>query len=165
MALRYERLTGEPDALKGASPVRRGAAGNLHRGPWCPSRDATTTGKAPAAYPTIKLPAEALVSLLNRDSGNKVCRASGPRLWGIIQRCQPPGYPRHLFGVEAVGPLASARRLRPHARRLIHPPSPVSCAAPWSGPSRSARRCEGYRGVTLHDDLWRGAVLEGVDDQ
>jgi hypothetical protein len=29
---RYERLTGEPDALKGASPVRRGAVGKgLHR--------------------------------------------------------------------------------------------------------------------------------------
>jgi hypothetical protein len=32
MDLRYEGLTGEPDALKGASPVRRGAVGKgLHR--------------------------------------------------------------------------------------------------------------------------------------
>src|SRR6516162_555648 len=37
---------------KCASPVRKGAVGNLHHGPQCPSRDATTTGKALAAYPT-----------------------------------------------------------------------------------------------------------------
>jgi hypothetical protein len=38
------KLTGEPDALKGASPVRRGAAGNV------PAR-----GNALTAYPTIKI--------------------------------------------------------------------------------------------------------------
>jgi RNA polymerase sigma factor (sigma-70 family) len=97
------------------------AAGRLGAWPPVPGLSAKAISLAEGVIPTMlpnnsmaskvkrkKLSAEAEVSLLSRDSGNKGYRAGCLRRSGITKRCQPPGCTQQLLGVKIAWPFAPA---------------------------------------------------------
>ena len=146
-----ELTTGEPDAAKVASPVRRGADGK-GRSRLPVTADANgltnpgTSRTSPAAYPHLEL-----CGLFQRPAGRRRrrVRPDGPQRPALARaaRDDERGGAAHPQGADDQGKLNKARRGELLARAGRVRPAPRPASGPSTPTSRCGRRPAGLRQV------------------